>query len=38
MLKRVSALALLAAILAACSNAEADLDGDLEVGGTEPAY
>lgn len=38
MLKRVSALALLATILAACSNAEADLDGDLEVGGTEPAY
>ena len=24
--------------LAACSNPQADLDGDLDVGGTEPAY
>jgi len=38
MFKRVSALALSVLILAACSNADADLDGDLEVGGTEPAY
>lgn len=38
MLKRVPALAVAIMALAACSNAEADLDGDLDVGGTEPAY
>ena len=38
MLKPVSALAFAALALAACSNAEADLDGDLEVAGTDPAY
>jgi uncharacterized membrane protein len=38
MLKLVPALAAAIMALAACSNAEADLDGDLDVGGTEPAY
>lgn len=38
MLKRVPALAVAIMALAACSNAEADLDGNLDVGGTEPAY
>ena len=38
MLKSVSALAFAVLALAACSNAESDLDGDLEVGGTDPAY
>lgn len=38
MLKPVSVLALAAIALAACANPEADLDGDLEVGGTDPAY
>lgn len=37
MLKPASVLALAALALAACS-AEGDLAGDLEIGGTEPAY
>lgn len=37
MLKPVSALPLSVLALAACS-AEGDLAGDLEIGGTEPAY
>jgi uncharacterized membrane protein len=37
MLKPVSVLALSVLALAACS-AEGDLAGDLEIGGTEPAY
>lgn len=38
MLKPVSVLAFAVIGLAACSNAAADLDGNLEIGGTEPAY
>ena len=38
MLKPVSTLVLAAIALAACSSPDADLDGDLEVGGTDPAY
>lgn len=38
MLKLIPALAIAVTALAACSNADADLDGDLDVGGTEPAY
>jgi len=38
MLKPVAVLAFSAIALAACSNAAADLDGNLEVGGTDPAY
>lgn len=38
MLKSVSVLVFAVAALAACSNAAADLDGDLEIGGTDPAY
>jgi uncharacterized membrane protein len=38
MLKPVSVLTIAVLALAACSNAGADLDGDLEIGGTEPAY
>jgi uncharacterized membrane protein len=34
----VSALAFAVLALAACSNAEADLDGDLEIGGADPSY
>ncbi len=33
-----SVLAFAVMALAACSNAEADLDGDLEISGSEPAY
>lgn len=38
MLKPVSVLVFAALAVAACSNATADLDGDLEIGGTDPAY
>lgn len=38
MLKPVAVLASSAIALAACSNAAADLDGNLEIGGTDPAY
>ena len=38
MLKPVAVLAFSAIALAACSNAAADLDGNLEIGGTDPAY
>ena len=36
--KFVFTAALAAMVLAACSNAAADLDGDLEIAGTDPAY
>lgn len=38
MLKPVLVLTFVVLALTACSNAGADLDGNLEIGGTEPAY
>jgi len=38
MLKQVSVLVFAVIAVAACSNAAADLDGNLEIGGTDPAY
>lgn len=38
MFKPASALAFAALALAACSNPETDLDGNLEIGGAEPVY
>jgi uncharacterized membrane protein len=38
MLKPACAAAVLAALLAACTPADAELDGDLEINGMEPAF
>jgi uncharacterized membrane protein len=38
MLKPAAVLAFSAIALVACSNPAADLDGNLEIGGTDPAY